>query len=683
MELYNQKLCLTISELVPAVMTKSNYDYHTRKGNIKVARTARGLGHYALIEYDSLPERFKKKYVELYGDPHVEMKEQNKTPFSLDGKARAFYETYQLPCGSYLPSERIDAYTLNASVLNYTIVRLEEMRRLRKAGHNVRTPENDVWVCYAAEYEQLRTDYRHTLPCSIKTLRNKLSDYRRHGYDSLIDKKLGNSNTVKISDEGGRYIIALRMSANPRYDTNDILSLYNEMAAKKGWKPLKSTNSVLNYLNRADVMPVWYAAVYGEVEAKQRFVRKNRTIMPLHRDALWYGDGTKLNLYYRRHDDKRGWVMDSVQVYEVIDAMSEMLLGYHISDTENYEAQYKAFRMAVERAGCRPYEIVVDNQGGHKKLMAQGFFNRLCTCFRVTQPRNPQSKTIEQLFGRFQTQILAKIYGFTGTNITAKHGGEINMELLTANIDALPTYNELRAIYKEARESWNAMTHPHRDSTRIAVYDGDRNPATEQLTDALHAEMFYFRNDRPSTFTDSGITIQVDGKKHSYEPLLENGMPDMTFRRKYTGAQFIVKYDPLNLSKVKLYRENSVGELVYISDAAPYVMIHRALQDQQPGERAYIGRLLEAQKMDRVARQIDSQAVAMEWGTAPEQQGLRTPKMGGISSSEYERLADLYHDRKANKQRLTAAGIQKELSNISVENLRDNDWSPSAALDKI
>ena len=55
-------------------------------------------------------------------------------------------------------------------------------------------------------------------------------------------------------------------------------------------------------------------------------------------------------------------------VYEVVDAYSEVLLGYYISDHENFEAQYNAYRMAVQVSGHKPYEIVHDNQGGHKRL---------------------------------------------------------------------------------------------------------------------------------------------------------------------------------------------------------------------------------------------------------------------------------------------------------------------------
>lgn len=63
-----------------------------------------------------------------------------------------------------------------------------------------------------------------------------------------------------------------------------------------------------------------------------------------------------------------------LQVYEVIDAYSEVFLGYSVCETENPRAQYAAYRMALITAGHRPYEVVHDNQGGHKEGDAVKFW---------------------------------------------------------------------------------------------------------------------------------------------------------------------------------------------------------------------------------------------------------------------------------------------------------------------
>lgn len=57
-----------------------------------------------------------------------------------------------------------------------------------------------------------------------------------------------------------------------------------------------------------------------------------------------HSDGTKLNLYYRNESGK----ICTTSVYEVMDAYSEVLLGYDIAPGEKFDSQFRAFRMAVE-----------------------------------------------------------------------------------------------------------------------------------------------------------------------------------------------------------------------------------------------------------------------------------------------------------------------------------------------
>ena len=187
-------------------------------------------------------------------------------------------------------------------------------------------------------------------------------------------------------------------------------------------------------------------ATFGQLQrgkcqnkAKKRGIYQHSTKLPSCRDALWYGDGTKLNYFYLE-DGK----IKTCQVYEVMDAYSEVLLGYCISEKEDYQAQYSAFKMAIENAGHRPYQITVDNQGGHKKLETGNFLSKICRIAIKTQPYNPNSKTIESVFRRLQ-KILSGDWFFTGQNITAKRAeSRANMEFILANRASLPSLEEIK-----------------------------------------------------------------------------------------------------------------------------------------------------------------------------------------------------------------------------------------------
>lgn len=625
---------LTQSDDGEAVVSKSNYDKLVGRGRINVLRPGRGLGSYALIEYRSLPERFRSRFESKYGAPEKIMK-QEKAALPTDSEAQRFYHDHLLPNGEHLPEEKQSEYTLNARVLNALTEMLRTQKAMRRACNN-NTPV--IWSNIFAAAEELRAAYGHTLPKSEARLRDKLRQYAKEGYACLVSGKFCNSNTLKITKAAGRQIVALRRCRVPVYTTKQLFEEFNRIAARRGWKPLASQTSLVQYLERPEVKPLWYDAVYGELAAKQLFARRNKTEMPTMRDSLWYGDGTKLNLFYKAVENGRT-VVRTMQVYEVVDAYSETLLGYSISASENFDAQFAAFRMAIETSGYKPYEIVTDNQGGQRSDIAKRFFASICRVNRPTAPYNAPSKSIESVFGRFQKQVLHADWRFTGGNISSKEAWRINREFLEANKESLYTYEEMVAAYAAARSQWNAMAHYRTGIAHEEMYRTSVNPETERVTNLDMIDLFWLTTEQPSLFTADGITIQYRGRKYTYEVLTADGRPDYAWRSENTGREFFVRFDPQTMDRAMLYAKTPMG-LRYETVAYPYLAVRRNIQEQQDGDMELIRFNDEANKRERVRRQIEAHALELEHGVAPEQHGLRTPTLKGISEKEYERLAD-------------------------------------------
>ena len=625
---------LTRSDDGEAVMSRSAYDHLVTRGRINVLRPGKGLGSYALIEYRSLPERFRIRFEEKYGDPEKTMK-QDEMPLASDAEARRFYHDHLLPNGEHLPEEKQEEYTLNARVLNALRDMLETQKTMLRAYGNHKPV---IWSNIFAAAEELRDAYGHTLPKSEARLRDKLRQYRKEGYVCLVSGKFCNANTLKITKAAGRQIVALRRCRVPVYTTKQLFEEFNRIAERRGWKPLASQSSLVQYLERPEVKPLWYDAVYGELAAKQLYARRNKTEMPTMRDSLWYGDGTKLNLFYKAVENGK-IVIRTVSVYEVIDAYSETLLGYSISASENFDAQFAAFRMAIETAGCKPYEIVTDNQGGQRSKIAQKFFANICRINRPTAPYNGPSKSIESAFGRFQQQVLHEDWRFTGGNITSKEAWKINREFLEANKEKLFTYEEMLAAYAAARCKWNSMKHYDTGIAHEEMYRASVNPATDPVTEFDMIDLFWLTTEQPSLFTADGITVQYRNRKYTYEVLTADGRPDYEWRRDNTGREFFVKFDPQRMDRALLYTRTPMG-LRYETVAYPYLSIRRNIQEQRPGDMDLIRFNDDANKRERVRRQIEAHALEIEHGVAPEQHGLRTPALKGISEKEYERLAD-------------------------------------------
>lgn len=642
MELYKDKTAVTKEDLTrdddgPAVMSLSNYDNLIKRKHLNVLRRGGGLGCYVLIDYETMPERFKERFEAKYGDPKAYLLRQQEPALVISERARTYYTEALRADGKHFTAEQIEQYTLNASVLEHLVAKREEQRGSRRRQG---TGTAIVWEAICASCEQWSKELHHTLPSRPAPLQNRIRQFEKEGYASLISRRVENNNSRKITDEGGRYLVALRRSKTPVHSIATILKAYNTRALECGWELLKSTATVKLYLSRPEIEPLWYSEVYGEQAARQRFDRKQRTVMPQCRDMLWYGDGTRLNLYYKGVDRNGRPALCTLMVYEVIDAYSEMLLGCCISRTENEAMQHRAFRMAVERAGCKPYEIVTDNQGSQKKAEAKQFMERLCSVRRFTAPYTPQAKSIEQVFGRFQSQVLQQDWAFSGSNMTAvRKDLKPKREFIAQNFENLYTYEELCEAYIAYREVWNSMPHPATKISRREMYETSRNERAIPLNRYDYLDLFWEQTAQPSIYTSSGIEIRVDNKPYAYEVFDEEGVPDYTFNRNNIGRKFYVRYDRDDMTKVWLYEESPCG-LRRVREAAAYAMIHRAIGEQTAAEQDFLRATLDANKRARLQRQIEGYEIEAEFGLAPEQNGLRTPKLAGLSKNDEERLGD-------------------------------------------
>lgn len=636
MEYYNKILCVTFAELTGGrdpVMKANTLKCNVQRSNIACARRGGGEGTQALYVWSSIPEKYRRRFVATYGDPEEKMREaMTKASIKIDAKAREYYEayTYMDKDGQerHLTEKMIEEYTINASVLG----ELEKMAARRQAiRSSLNAPMSGAWDLILDSSERMRESYGHTLPGTLARLKTRLKAWKADGYQSVVSGKLGNSSALKITGDFLRLIVALKRSKVPVYTDAQLFERANEIAEERGWKPIRSLSGMKKWLNSPAVEPLWYDAVYGEQAARQRYGRKHKTALPTRRDTLWYGDGTKLNLYYR---DEQGKVR-TTQVYEVIDAMSEVLLGYCISDTEDYEAQYHAYRMAIQKSGHKPYEIVYDNQGGHKKLDSDGFIGKICRVHRPTQPYNGESKTIESVFGRFQAQVLHKDWRFTGQNVTAKKASSRpNVEFIEANKDCLYTLEELKDAYAAARKEWNEGVHPATGERRIDMYEKSVNEETQEVTLHDMVDMFWVFTKRMATFTDQGLQVTIKGEKRQYEVCSSPGVPDHEWRRKHTYERFIVAYDPYDFASIRLYTKGTDGSLRFERTAEPYILIHRALQDQQGTDDAkFIRQEQEANLQDRIERTVEGRTIAAEHGMDAEQQGLHSPKLKGTTAA--------------------------------------------------
>ena len=658
MEMYGKKICVSCKELVEGgIISKPTYDKYVNVGKLTVARRG-ARNREALVYYDSMYPPVRIAYDTKNPDAKERLQEQHKkqqiTPMNIrlksDDKAVKFYKAYT----PKISMDRQKEYVLNAKVMNAMMVQ-ENGLRSKHSEHGY-THKKLVRKTVVALCEELRESFKHTLPKSEPRLMEKFEDYKKYGYAALVSGTTGNQSSRKIGAREGRILLRLKRSKFPVYTDQQIFDKFNEIVSERNarvareedkLKPIKSPQTVINYLYKTSIKLWWYGVVYGEIAFKNEFMPQFDTKLPQMPNTLWYGDGTKLNLYYKDYDKKnKRMVARTIDVYEVMDACSEMFLGYSFG-VENFLTQYDAYRMALETWKVKPYEIVTDNQGGHKKPEAQYFFKRICHLHKTTMPHNGQSKTIESAFGRFQQQVIHKLYNNTGQNITAvKESSHVNVDLIMKNISQLPTLEEMKEQYLQCRQEWNNMQHPTSETgmTRMEMYTTLNSPNAEPLDDYEVQELFKLLSKDSVKYNKQGFIFERNKQEYRYMVYGEDGLVDMNFHMQNVGVSFRYRYDPKDMTSVELWEVCAKGELKYAATATPKVVIHRATAERTEGESERLFAQIRAQKRALAGHYIACEELLLEEGMSEAYTKLVMPIPVGESQKSMERQRKEYAD---------------------------------------
>lgn len=145
MEYYNDILCISADDLTrndakqgepsDAIMSRSNYDKLVYCKEINVVRPGKGKGNYALVEVDSLPERFLSKVKQKYPNEgrNLILRKWFGEHYYPDEQARTWFSTFRFENGKPINPEKISLYIVNASVLNSVIDLFNDKRTMRRS----------------------------------------------------------------------------------------------------------------------------------------------------------------------------------------------------------------------------------------------------------------------------------------------------------------------------------------------------------------------------------------------------------------------------------------------------------------------------------------------------------------------------------------------------------------------
>lgn len=210
-------------------------------------------------------------------DPSVETAQQDIMKYlELDPAAIKYFRDYRIRYEENekgLPDDIQQLYSNNAAVLNAIKKQWDEYVVIISR-RNKRPLSGKFWSLMAKAVQNMPKEWRCDLPKTGDRLRLKLKNYIDYGYCDLLSGKWGNQNTRIITEEVGDWLVAKWSAPKIVVSIEQLHALYNQHADKAGWKKIKSSVAIRNYLYRPDIQERWYAARHSELEYKKKYLRQ-------------------------------------------------------------------------------------------------------------------------------------------------------------------------------------------------------------------------------------------------------------------------------------------------------------------------------------------------------------------------------------------------------------------------
>lgn len=627
-------LCIESKALYDKVniMTTSNYKLllHRKKMNL-IQRG--GNGRVALVEYDSIPEKFKAKIQEaIGGDPHkINQKNALLDLIQDDHEAKAFYSNYIKANGQSLSQSSQEKYYADAIIFNAVT---EFIKKRSKVAGVSKANSGVLWKNITAAIQNLdKTKYPHSIKSNYRRVKAKYTKYVDHSYQSLIHGAEGNRNPEKITGEILDWWIAIH-SLPVKLSIPEEMSRYEREAKKRGW-PKLTLAAVHRRLFEPEVERKWFLGRHGKDEYMNKFghhlTRKKDNWFP---NAYWVIDGTKLDWVH--YFDNAQKMAAKLKIDVVIDVYSEKIIGYSFSETEDHTDHFTAVKMAANTAGSHPYLFTYDAQSGHKSKVMQELYGKVVAKHGGTHYHSrPRSKSnpIEQMFSRLQRQVLNIMWFSDKQSVKAKSlDSQMNLDFIQEHKHKLKSKEDLLQAFKAMVNIWNSAKHPRFECSRNKAYNHEQ-PMREEISFLDQVEMFWLTKRSSVTYKRGGIEIRLKGNSFWYEVLDSDNRIDIDFRRKYVGNKFIVKYDPEHLNEfIRLYMPDGNGGLDFIANAQPKrehepVPALMSEGDKEAWQQDYLIREIEME-MDEAEMMAARKRAGINPETLIEEQELLI-KMGG------------------------------------------------------
>lgn len=397
---------------------------------------------------------------------------------------------------------------------------------------------------------------------SEETLYRKWKAYKNGDITALIDKRGGHTKgQSSIPEDVWNYFLYVYLDER-QLPKKQCYELAIEWAKENCPECVPNMPCYMTFLRRVEreiPKAIDIAGRQGEKALNDRAAPYiNRIYDDLLPNDYWIADNHTLDVI-SRYDDKD--TTHRLHLTAFIDARSGVMVGWNLTDNPSSQSTILALRKAILRFGI-PKKVYFDNGSeflthdlagrGHRKrksnqddLTPPPVFARLGIEMVNAIVRNAKAKPIERTFGTFKGTISRCFATYCGGNVTERPEA-LKLTLKNGQIPTDSTMNEyvselLDGLYNTGE--YNGKVAKDKGKRRIDVWNEYiqeiRKPVSQ---DDLN--LMLMRSTRVQTVKRNGVFLNISGEKLEY-------WDDETW--KLLGEKVYVRYDPENLSSVRIY----------------------------------------------------------------------------------------------------------------------------------
>lgn len=458
-----------------------------------------------------------------------------------------------------MPSKPLDSFSQSErEEMSFWIEIIERWQSYRNAPTVTKKTEIDERFVSA-----IKLDYPD-MDISVKTLYRKWKAYKENRWEDLVDERgkhrKGQSKLTKEMMDAGLYFF-LDQAEHPvsrcyQYMKDTIKEVYPEQ-----YELIPSEATFRRHLASDIDEGLKIMGRKGEKAYRDLYgLYIRREYDQMESNEYWIGDTHTFDVQSRGKDGG----IHRLYLSAWMDARSAVMVGWHISTSPSSQTSILALRDGMIRRRAIPQNIYVDNGrefltfdfggAGHRAKKPKNnpdrydpptILKRLGIEMTNAIVKNARAKTIERRFLDFKNQVSRLFATFTGGNVVErpeilkahiKNGNVVIDEQLIEEVNTIIEY------YFNYEEYGGAVS-ADRGKRKIDVYNEHCIKVRRASEDELN--LMLMRSTRAQKVGRRGIYINVGGERFDY---VSTELKEALF-----GKQVYCRYDPYNLSKVRVY----------------------------------------------------------------------------------------------------------------------------------